>query len=363
MLNYLDIKTVKSSPQIYLSQWPAVNKKIIKNIDDVMYKYKTQVEWLSTSNILVQFLIKYTNQIETYNDYDFFDYIKDHGYYTSSSFGFTTAFNGGAIHYGDFYGKDNEVVIAYNSNLTVEDLRYNWEDYSPLNVLRHNFNNIDYGQLDGKDDSYGGLTMFSFDFTGFLIQYRLYREYEKRQIASGELLDRITTAAYVFSYPLTNALKSHVACSVANIFMEDHLPITYYQRESRRRRAVMDVEPEIRKLADEWDDQLSKKRWSMEYILNTMPMPFYTNVLTFLDHPNDIILNRQNAWAYFLAKIPYLIYSIKINPEFKSYNSTTLARFKVLSKQMKADNTWKRGVFTSIRQTIKDELEMFESVL
>ena len=211
---------------------------------------------------------------------------------------------------GVFYGKgSNEVIIAHSEDFDLSRLESDWEDYEPIKFLTHPKSDLGIHVPMGHGAvANNNFTVITINIPMLACQYRQWRLRERLLNAEAQR----TTTQFVYSYPLTNALRSQLDVALWNRFTtiyngglgddnpEKHsFATTDFTSRTDKAFVAMSVEFHKRKLS--FDDALS--------FIKVVSEPTFREVLRI----PAMSPTRQVVWGLVLSRLAVIKFLLTWN--------------------------------------------------
>lgn len=218
----------------------------------------------------------------------------------------TSSISRGELFDGVFYGPGcKEIIIAHDDGFDYQEAANNWRDLRPITVLRHPKSdlmlNVPDGRLTSAED---GIAVIAINIPMLVLQYRQYRQYEDALAEqSGESPRGVTH--FIYSYPLTNMLYSHLDLAIFNRLYNQHRGIPLGESSIRHSVHVVDYTAKLNELQRNQLRALERNPRKFNAMLEMIPMVSSKNLSELAILP-DMAPTRQVIWALVVARLPML---------------------------------------------------------
>ena len=344
MLDYFNIPYSRGSSEIYIPKYSYVKGEINTTLQREIDYHRAHPLWVPSNHILSQYIWT-CDPLISQDDYSYYSWVRDSAIYKATDFGITTSLNQGVVHYGAFYGGDKEIILGITSPLEISQVKYHWQDLTPVQVLRHQYNTVDYQPIIKKDDNTSSINVILIDFTKLLFQYKYFRQYYPED----------TMISFLYRYPLTNMLRSHVKQCVLNNFISKVLTQdSYYTRKRNTIRTANAYTDQLNQVTNIAIATLEKLSYDIGHVLKCTPLIDGTTLQEHCKYQYTQ-LTRQNTWGYIYSSLPYLRYALHLDSHH--VNSTSLQNLKSIMRRMESDSVWSQPVFSHVKKKILREID------
>lgn len=233
---------------------------------------------------------------------------------------FTSAAFKGRVHYpGVLYGKEAyEVLIASDEEFPIAGFAQHWQDARPIRILSHYRTDLSVETLDGKSETNGaGAVVAVVNIPMLALQYQHWRKSPYAGV--GEVKKGMRE--FLFAYPLTNAIYSHLDVAILNRLLALYAgkPTT----DSRRRLPfyTTSVEREIDYVLNQCINNITKTKMDFEDILRNIPMFDQPSALQVIQ-TRKIPYTQQVVWALIAARIDVTGLLLRVGAETNNERNT-----------------------------------------
>ena len=233
----------------------------------------------------------------------------------------TSAISKGQLFDGQFYGKGvREVLIGHDDDFDFQDAAKNWQNLEPIKVLSHPKSDLGLNIPDGTGDGLEeGVAVIAINIPMLALQYRQWSEIETaRAEAVGDSPRGITH--FIYSYPLTNMLYSHLDVTLFNRLYNLLNNIPLAEINKRHSFFLTDYDNKLNVVQKKQLEILASGQRSFNGMLKTIPMVSVDTLADLAKLP-DVALTRQVIWALCLARLEMLSFLFKVtvqNPRTRS---------------------------------------------
>lgn len=276
-------------------------------IDDIHAYYRRAPKRVDSGNLFASLLLHVPLQPQLSDD-DYIDYVEDVSRGLFRAMGVVTSYNRGKVHErGVTLGtKTDEVVIGTRyRDVDISAAKTQWWKWSAVRYLYHT--RIDLNMPIMNNQSPGkGFGVTTVDLPMLALQRRYWLRWQSVINEQPETIYR-----FIGGFVLPNAVESY-------------LDIAFFNRLSRKRAEVgvskfpsphpfyaIDLSKRtddfIRKIMDDQE----KRDLDMEQALYTTPAIIKSNLWDVVQLPPEP-RTRQNEWALFIARIPYIKYLVDV---------------------------------------------------
>lgn len=231
----------------------------------------------------------------------------------AKSVGISTSTNIGRIYTNEFYGKDSvEIIVsAPLKKPEFDDLGNlkDWKDVEPINILYYPSSDVNLDIPHGKDNfDVDGFSVIVIDVALLGVQYSQW----SLSVSSKPLEQRPSKYDFIYSYPLTNLLKSQLNVSIFNRLSNIYNETPLNASTGRSVVPIVDYSSEVDKGLQSVIETIEKDNLNIDEMLNRIPLGLgyhLRDILPLL----DIFQSKQVYWVTLAAFEPYLDFIIKIN--------------------------------------------------
>lgn len=194
--------------------WFTAKRQLRDNIKKIVDYYRNNPLTISSSHLLIRII--YAMNISKSLPLDkYLDYCNQRAYTVAQNLGLTSSTSRGYIWDGIFYGKgSSEVIMANTEYFDISNSETNWKDMQSVRVLHHSKSdlngNIPDGRWNGTDNDIAIITV---NIPMLMLQYYYFtKEQEKIHLEDS----RKSIMQFIYSYPLTNMVYSHMDYCIIN---------------------------------------------------------------------------------------------------------------------------------------------------
>jgi hypothetical protein len=227
----------------------------------------------------------------------------------------TSPISKGQLFDGVFYGKGvREVLIGHDDDFDFQDAARNWQALQPIKVLSHPKSDLGLNIPDGTGDGLEeGVAVISINIPMLALQYRQWAAQEwQKAVDEGDSPKGITH--FIYSYPLTNMLYSHLDVTIFNRLYNllNNIPLASINK--RHSFFLTDYDNKLNVVQKKQLDILRAGQRSFEGMLRTIPMVSVDNLSQLAALP-DVAPTRQVIWALALARLEMLSFLFKVTEQ------------------------------------------------
>lgn len=290
-------------PVMNAQQWPYIKHGLSANLARVVTFYRRHTMAVEAQHFLVRILqsisVPLSLPVERY-----YDNVDRMALNLSMALKMTSSIYAGAMFPGTFYGPGcSEVLIAQDESFDPVFADRNWENLSPVKVLRHPRSDLELNLPDGKKiGTEFGLAVIEINITLLAIQYRAWRKQEV-DIAEETKDPQRTVMQFVHMYVLPNMMFSHLDYAIFNRI--SNLSRAKQSGESNVKHPfyITDFSEKADQALSIVLENLSKIGRDFNGILYNVPAVTKTSMREVLRLP-DVLANRQVNWGLVVARLP-----------------------------------------------------------
>lgn len=300
--------------------WLYCKEGLHRNLSAVIKFNRTHPKAVLSNHLIVRILQSIpTPQAQNLERY--YNNIDSYALTLAMGFGLSSSIFKGKMFDGIFYGKGNdEIIIANNESFNPFEADSDWENQSPITVLRHPRSDLSLNLLDGTEiNGEKGLAIIAVNIPMLAIMYRAFRNNEMR--LRDNIIDEDTGIQYsdsqrsvmqfVHMYVLPNILPSHLDYAIFNRISNLELGAPLGELEERHSFYLTDYSPRINKVQKNILNFIHSVDRDFYGILETIPMISNKSAFDSLVLP-DIAETRQVLPLLFLSRLNVLTFLYKI---------------------------------------------------
>lgn len=207
------------------------------------------------------------------------------------------------------YGLNSkEIVILTTTPFSLTDIEDTWKDITPIRILRHDYDNVNFAVPDGLRQSYIGSAVYEINLPLLACQYIAFRLDEKKNNSDKPK----SIQQFVRMYPMTNTLESHFDLAVVNRFKNmimDIKPLPYAKAHPF---SIIDIRSKLDTALFKYAQYLKTAPREYRRMLALLPSLTESTVPGILTPPR-LPASRQTSWALNYAVLPYVAMIVKMN--------------------------------------------------
>jgi len=299
---------------VHLPEWQYVRDGLKKNLKMVISFHRKNPMAVESSHFLVRLLQSITVP-QSLNIERYYDNVDTISLNVSMALKMTSSISNGQMFDGVFYGKGNpEILIAHNENFDPIEATKNWENLSPVRVLRHSLSDLGLNVPDGKiNGSETGLAVIGINIPMLAVQYRAFR-FNEIAVSEGEDGSQRSIMEFIRMYVLPNMLFSHLDHALFNRI--DNLQKGAPLGESKRQHSFLLLDYTDRVNAVHVSILRNLDTISKDFmgILQSVPCVSKSNANELMKLPN-IAPTRQVVWALVIARLPSLLFMFSVSKD------------------------------------------------
>lgn len=298
------------------SRWNFIRTRLNANLDKAVEYYRHSQNFVRSKHILIKLVhgmgIPHSLEISRY-----YDNVFSVALTRAMSLGMTTSISKGRIFHGDFYGDESrEIIIGYADSFDPVWANDNWEDLSPITILRCPHSDVSFLPPNGiRHHSETGVSVIAVNVPLLAIQYRAFRNSEAQHAAvTGD--GQRNTNQFIFNYPLTNALGSQLDCELFNRLFRTVKDEGYGVSISAKHPFFMaGFEAELTEYDIKLLEMLGDSKADFYNIMRSIPMINVDNLFESSYLPSSVP-TRQIEWAYSVARLPTIEFLFRVSNDF-----------------------------------------------
>lgn len=293
--------------------WNYVRQGLQENLRTIVRFHRRNPTAVKSSHFLVRLLgaiaIPHSLTLERY-----FANVDSLALDTSMALKMTSSIYKGAVFKGIFYGPEcHEILLADDSPFDIQAVHRNWQNVSPVTVMRHPRSDLALHLPDGRETGTEyGLAVIKIHVAKLAVMYRAFSHNELATKGVSE--PHLTPTQFIRMYVLPNMLPSHLDVAIFNRL--DNLVKGAPMGEATKRHsfATVDYSKRVDLMLGDVLDIIHKKRQSLVEIMRTIPAIVHDNMSDVMDMP-AMAPTRQVMWALVIARLPILSFLFRAGRE------------------------------------------------
>lgn len=351
MLRLFEKESRISSGGLYPAGFRYLKDGIRRELDKIVTYYRNNVTNVGGGHLIARLIMSMPLQV--YQNYEeYVDLARDASRGVAKSIGFTTPLSPGKYTKGSTFYNDSvdEIIITDNSEFDLVNAIADWRSLQPIKVLAHPYDDLSYGLCDGNYPvKKPGLAIITINIPMLMLQYRRWCEVEK---GLGQGSER-TLWQFVKMYPITNMVYSHTDICVLNRLSNNLMGLDPTPTRKHYPFPVLDYSQRLDAVLDQLKVVLNNRPYDFEGIVNTIPLINAENIRQATLLPDDVI-NHQNSWALYLARLPLIKFLLSVNESSGSFKN----QFYMNEIKLALLNIRYNAVFNNrLPEVVKDEVE------
>lgn len=219
------------SPQTYATYtngWLlSIKDQLLNNADNIKAWYRGSNLMLPNQHLLVRIIGSLPTRLPNTEPLDYVDGVNQEFRAIANSWGLTSSINVGKVHTdGTFYNKScSEILIWDDSDFDVP----NWEMMSPVKIMSNPYTDMSFGIPNGHYPAIEtGTAVIAINVGMLMLQYS-YWLMQQIQLHGADIPN---IGNFVQSYPLANAVDSHIEVCFLNRIIATHYkqPLAHFHR-------------------------------------------------------------------------------------------------------------------------------------
>lgn len=295
---------------VHLSEWTYLKDGLTRNLVTVLNHYRHNSYSVAADHLLVQLLQSINVPLSLSLD-RYFANVNPVALSLASPFRLTSPINSGKIFNGTFYGKGNqEVLIAVDEWFDAEKVAKDWENITPVRVIRHPFSDLELNIPNGRIKSQEqGVVVVAINIALLAVQYRsfYYAELNKQKADPTYVPGNMMQFVYMFVLP--NMLGSHLDYVLFNRISNHLRHIPNHKTRPGHPMMLTDYSRQVATVQLRMLEVLKRSNYSFGATLYFLPAVVRENMERALLVP-DVAPTRAVLWALILARLPALLFLI-----------------------------------------------------
>ena len=290
--------------------WTYIQDGLRRNLDQVITYYRRFPIPVESSH----FIIKLITALGIYRNSDFeqfFNSVSSRCLGTSMALQMTSSINRGILFNGIFYGPNvKEILVAVDDGFDIYEAKDNWQELCPIRVLSHPKSDLGLMVPNGVDyNAEEGLAVIAINLPMLALQYREFRLLED-SIAESTGESPRSIMQFVYAYPLTNMLRSHLDVALFNRLNNVLSDIPLATSRGKHPFYLTDFSDKLYQLNINQVEMLKSNHRKFDGVMKSIPLVTSANLQEMMVFP-DCALTRQIIWALAAASLPMLSFLFK----------------------------------------------------
>jgi hypothetical protein len=343
---------------VSIPEWNYVRLGLIKNLDTTTGYYRRYPLFIDSAHFLIKLI--YSAGIYRAMPIDrYYAYLQNRAMGVAMANKMTTSISKGEIFDGVFYGRGTkEVIIGTNDEFDFYEAERNWEDLRPIRILHHPRSDLNLNVPDGTQNGYEeGAAVIEVNIPMLVIQYRKFRLIEEQNSMLGGESPR-SPMQFLFSYPLTNALYSHLDCAVFNRLYNFLVGAPNAEAKKKHPFYLTDYSDSLNRIQLKQLDILKQSKIkSFDGLMRTIPMVDRPTLAEMVELP-DVAPTRQVVWGLALSRLQVLSFLFRCtgqNPRVA--NGAEVNRIVLAFQRMKTDQALKSSLPLDLYFDAKQDID------
>lgn len=288
------------------SEWKTIQDGMKRNLIAMLEHYR-RASYSVEANHLLATLLQSINVPLSLNSERYYSNIFPNALATANALKFTTPFGTGNLFKGVFFNKSiTEVVIAHVEEFNMEKVERNWENVTPVRVLRHPFTNLRLQVPNGRYiATESGIAFIAVNVALLAVQYRAFVFSENfKQSVDKSYVPR-NVMQFLHAYVLPNMLESYLDYALFNRMdaLANDRPMYYLSHASVINQH--NYQPQVDSVYTKVLDVLNKTSYTAPAILAAVPSCSTPDMRSVMFVP-DVAPTRQILWSTVASRLPMI---------------------------------------------------------
>lgn len=336
MYSLVDVDPKKEYGVTRLPEWKTVQDGLTRNLRMVLNHFRHTSYSVAADHLLVQILQSIDVPLSL-NSERYYNNISFDALVTANTFQLTTPFGVGKVFKGVFFNKAiKEVIIGFDEAFNYAKVEADWQNATPVRVLRHPFTHLDLQVPNGKVASPQlGLAVIAVNVSLLAFQYRAFYQAEIAKQKRDPTYVQRNIMQFMHMYVLPNMLESYLDYALFNRFNHLWLNKPMYSYSNREVVHVPDYTKLVNSVYKRQIEIIQRSSYSAPATLAAMPAASVPDMRPVMFVP-DVVPTRQILWSVILSRLPMLLFLVRAaqgNERVQNQNGllgveTTLLRLK-----------------------------------
>lgn len=358
MQNLFGIDRDTNPGVVSLPEWDYTRLGLIKNLDTTTDYYRRYPLHVDSSHFLIKLIysagIYRAMPVERY-----YAYLQTRALGVAMANKMTTSISKGEVFDGVFYGPGTkEIIIGHNEEFDFYEAEANWQDLRPIRILAHPRSDLNLNIPDGTKTSYEtGAAVISVNIPMLVIQYRKFRLIEEAEAVANGGNPR-SPMQFLFSYPLTNALYSHLDVCVFNRLYNLLTGAPMGTATKNHPFFLTDFTDKLNRIQQKQLDILRNSQIkSFDGLMKTIPLVDSKDLSEMATLP-DVAPTRQVVWGLALSRLHLLSFLFRCTgKDPRTRNGMEVNRIVLAFQRMKTDQALKSSLPLDLYFDVKQDID------
>ena len=291
---------------LHFPELPYLRRSFDRLLGDVKSYYHRYPKYVGSDNLFGN-LLKHLPRRWDLDDRRYARFVEDASRGIMRAFWLTDATFRGRVHEsGITLGpKTNEVMLATEESFDVQRASREWRDWSPLTYLYHTRTDLGLPILNNQSPGKGwGVGCINIPMLALQYRYWLKAQAE-RGSEQPESVYR-----FVGGFVLPNAVDSYLDIAVFNRLARLSRGINTKRFPTPHPFYLTDFSQRVDRLCEKILESQERRSEDIEQVAYTTPMIVKPTLFDVMQLPKGPV-SRQNEWALYLARLPYLRYILE----------------------------------------------------
>lgn len=285
-------------------------RRLRKNMIDVVKHNRRQSYSVRSNNLLVKLLQTMNLDVEL-SLFEYHRLAERRAERAAHSLKLTTPKQRGDVRTeATFYGEEtNEVIMAVSEDIDILNVEDTWRGMMPVKILAHPHTDtmpvILDGRRAGKDNAYA---VIHIDPVALAMQYR---QWVHDQIERGYSIIR-TPMQFVYQYPLTNALSSHMDVAIQNRLVAQFVGEELESVDNPWPFYLRDMDKEVDNYIFDRLRYLHRRSSTYDHVLKSVGVAVADTLMDLTELPKTVA-TRQIGWALTMARAPIIRFLVQLD--------------------------------------------------
>jgi hypothetical protein len=299
--------------------WSYVRDGLRANVGQVIRYYRANPQAVKSDHLLVK-LIQSVDMSLSLNYERYYSLVDASSLDLSMTLKLTSSLYKGQVWDGVFYGPgSDEVLIVHTDSFDIDKARKDWQNVTPVRVLRHAKSDLYLNLPDGqRNTTESGVSVIAINLPLLMCQYYAFRQAywiddKSRHNDSGQI-DPRSIMMFIHMYVLPNMLFSHLDQALFNRIhnLADGKPMG--QSIKRHPFALIDYSQKVDMVYGQVLGNLRGQEKNLVGILQSVPAAARLNMEEAARLP-DMAPTRQVMWALAVSRLPMLDFALGMTHE------------------------------------------------
>lgn len=343
-----------NSPVMYPQNWNTVREVLKGNLQRTIRYYRRNPTAVESDHLLVRTLQSITVPQSLELDRYYWN-VDSMAMNHSMALGMTSSISAGHVFDGVFFGKGSrEIVIAHDTGFDFNNIAANWENATPVKVLRHASTDLGIPIPDGSVST-PGFAVILINIPMLAVQYREFRRREQLITAISEDSQR-TLMHFIRMYVLPNMLFSILDTTLFNRIHNLSRGIENDKQGRWHSFHLNDYTSKVDDVHQTILSNLSNVTRNFTGISRNVPLVTKKDLDELMTFP-DMVPTNQVIWGLVIGSLPPIDFIARVSGDtMRAKNQNVINQIRRALQSYRSNNLFRTRLGTSDNTIIQQEI-------